>query len=43
MDKMIVQGGNTRLSGEVVIEGAKNVVLPLLSSDYLGLGKVKQP
>ena len=25
MDKIIVQGGNTRLSGEVVIEGAKTV------------------
>ena len=28
MDKIIVKGGNTRLSGEVVIEGAKNAVLP---------------
>ena len=32
MDKIIVQGGNTRLSGEVVIEGAKNAVLPLLAA-----------
>ena len=39
MDKIIVQGGNTRLSGEVVIEGAKNAVLPLLAGDYLGLGR----
>lgn len=39
MDKIIVKGGNTRLSGEVVIEGAKNAVLPLLSGNYLGLGR----
>ena len=32
MDKIIVKGGNTRLSGEVVIEGAKNAVLPLLAA-----------
>ena len=25
MDKIIVKGGNTRLSGEVVIEGAKTL------------------
>ncbi len=35
MDKIIVQGGNTRLSGEVVIEGAKNAVLPLLAAAIL--------
>ena len=35
MDKIIVQGGNTRLSGEVVIEGAKNAVLPLLAATIL--------
>ena len=42
MDKIIVQGGNTRLSGEVVIEGAKNAVLPLLAATILAQ-KVKQP
>lgn len=35
MDKIIVQGGNTRLSGEVVIEDAKNAVLPLLAATIL--------
>ena len=35
MDKIIVKGGNTRLSGEVVIEGAKNAVLPLLAATIL--------
>ena len=35
MDKIIVKGGNTRLSGEVVIEGAKNSVLPLLAATIL--------
>lgn len=35
MDKIIVEGGNTRLQGEVVIEGAKNAVLPLLAATIL--------
>ena len=35
MDKIIVRGGNTRLVGEVTIEGAKNAVLPLLAATVL--------
>lgn len=35
MDKIIVKGGNTRLQGEVEIEGAKNAVLPLLAATLL--------
>lgn len=35
MDKIIVEGGQTRLQGEVVIEGAKNAVLPLLAASVL--------
>ncbi|MGT2906427.1 UDP-N-acetylglucosamine 1-carboxyvinyltransferase [Streptococcus dentiloxodontae] len=35
MDNIIVEGGQTRLSGEVVIEGAKNAVLPLLAATIL--------
>lgn len=35
MDKIIVEGGNTRLTGEVIIEGAKNAVLPLLAATIL--------
>ena len=35
MDKIIVKGGNTRLSGTVEIEGAKNAVLPLLAATLL--------
>ncbi|MCU9533882.1 UDP-N-acetylglucosamine 1-carboxyvinyltransferase [Streptococcus sp. CSL10205-OR2] len=35
MDKIIIEGGNTRLKGEVVIEGAKNAVLPLLAATIL--------
>ena len=42
MDKIIVQGGNTRLSGEVVIEGAKNAVL-LCWRRLSWPQKVKQP
>ena len=35
MDKIIIEGGKTRLEGEVVIEGAKNAVLPLLAATIL--------
>ncbi|AXQ78373.1 UDP-N-acetylglucosamine 1-carboxyvinyltransferase [Streptococcus chenjunshii] len=35
MDKIIIEGGDTRLEGEVVIEGAKNAVLPLLAATIL--------
>lgn len=35
MDKIIIEGGNTRLSGQVTIEGAKNAVLPLLAATIL--------
>lgn len=35
MDKIIVRGGKTRLEGQVVIEGAKNAVLPLLAATIL--------
>lgn len=35
MDKIIIEGGQTRLDGEVVIEGAKNAVLPLLAATIL--------
>lgn len=35
MDQIIIEGGNTRLEGEVVIEGAKNAVLPLLAATIL--------
>lgn len=35
MDKIIIEGGHTRLAGEVVIEGAKNAVLPLLAATIL--------
>lgn len=35
LDKIIVEGGNTILQGEVVIEGAKNAVLPLLAATIL--------
>ncbi|KXT76415.1 UDP-N-acetylglucosamine 1-carboxyvinyltransferase [Streptococcus sp. DD10] len=35
MDKIIINGGNTRLVGEVQIEGAKNAVLPLLAATVL--------
>ncbi|MCC9902594.1 UDP-N-acetylglucosamine 1-carboxyvinyltransferase [Streptococcus agalactiae] len=35
MDKIIVEGGQTRLQGQVVIEGAKNAVLPLLAATIL--------
>ena len=35
MDKIIIEGGNTRLQGEVTIEGAKNAVLPLLAATIL--------
>ncbi|MGT2925733.1 UDP-N-acetylglucosamine 1-carboxyvinyltransferase [Streptococcus cuniculipharyngis] len=35
MDKIIIEGGQTRLSGEVKIEGAKNAVLPLLAATIL--------
>lgn len=35
MDKIIIEGGQTRLEGEVVIEGAKNAVLPLLAATIL--------
>ncbi|MGT2623700.1 UDP-N-acetylglucosamine 1-carboxyvinyltransferase [Streptococcus thoraltensis] len=35
MDKIIIEGGQTRLQGEVTIEGAKNAVLPLLAATIL--------
>lgn len=35
MEKIIVDGGQTRLEGEVAIEGAKNAVLPLLAATIL--------
>lgn len=35
LDKIIIEGGQTRLKGEVVIEGAKNAVLPLLAATVL--------
>ncbi|EHI75034.1 UDP-N-acetylglucosamine 1-carboxyvinyltransferase [Streptococcus criceti] len=35
MDRIIVKGGQTRLQGEVTIEGAKNAVLPLLAATIL--------
>ncbi|MFC5631174.1 MULTISPECIES: UDP-N-acetylglucosamine 1-carboxyvinyltransferase [Streptococcus] len=35
MDKIIIEGGKTRLKGEVTIEGAKNAVLPLLAATIL--------
>ena len=35
MDRIIIEGGNTQLKGEVVIEGAKNAVLPLLAAAIL--------
>lgn len=35
LDKIIIEGGNTRLEGEVIIEGAKNAVLPLLAATIL--------
>lgn len=35
MDKILIDGGNTRLVGEVKIEGAKNAVLPLLAATIL--------
>ena len=35
MDTIIVRGGQTRLTGEVTIEGAKNAVLPLLAATIL--------
>jgi UDP-N-acetylglucosamine 1-carboxyvinyltransferase len=46
MDKLLIEGGN-RLSGEIVISGAKNAALPilcagLLTSDSLRLSNVPQ-
>lgn len=35
MDKIVIEGGQTRLKGEVVVEGAKNAVLPLLAATIL--------
>lgn len=35
MDKIVIEGGQTRLQGEVVVEGAKNAVLPLLATTIL--------
>lgn len=35
MDKIVIEGGQTRLQGEVVVEGAKNAVLPLLAATTL--------
>lgn len=35
VDNIIIEGGQTRLQGEVIIEGAKNAVLPLLAASVL--------
>lgn len=35
MEEIIIRGGNTRLTGQVTIEGAKNAVLPLLAATIL--------
>ncbi|MFU2164742.1 UDP-N-acetylglucosamine 1-carboxyvinyltransferase [Streptococcus pluranimalium] len=35
MDHIIIEGGQTRLQGDVIIEGAKNAVLPLLAATIL--------
>ncbi|TWT12290.1 UDP-N-acetylglucosamine 1-carboxyvinyltransferase [Streptococcus sp. sy004] len=35
MDTIIIEGGSTRLKGQVTIEGAKNAVLPLLAATIL--------
>lgn len=35
MERIIIDGGHTRLQGEVAIEGAKNAVLPLLAATIL--------
>ncbi|MFC2401395.1 MAG: UDP-N-acetylglucosamine 1-carboxyvinyltransferase [Streptococcus sobrinus] len=35
MDRIIVKGGQTRLQGQVTVEGAKNAVLPLLAATIL--------
>ncbi|MCK1203605.1 UDP-N-acetylglucosamine 1-carboxyvinyltransferase [Streptococcus uberis] len=35
MDKIVIEGGQIRLQGEVVVEGAKNAVLPLLAATIL--------
>lgn len=35
MDKIVIEGGQTRLQGEVAVEGAKNAVLPLLAATIL--------
>ncbi|MGT2949303.1 UDP-N-acetylglucosamine 1-carboxyvinyltransferase [Streptococcus devriesei] len=35
MDKIIIEGGKTQLKGDVIIEGAKNAVLPLLAAAIL--------
>lgn len=35
MDQIIVRGGQTRLTGQVAVEGAKNAVLPLLAATIL--------
>lgn len=35
MDKIVIEGGQTQLKGEVIIEGAKNAVLPLLAAAIL--------
>ena len=35
MDKIIINGGQTKLEGQVEIEGAKNAVLPLLAATIL--------
>ncbi|MGT2665725.1 UDP-N-acetylglucosamine 1-carboxyvinyltransferase [Streptococcus rifensis] len=35
MEQIIINGGDTRLTGEVTIEGAKNAVLPILAATIL--------
>lgn len=35
VDKIVIEGGQTRLQGEVVVEGAKNAVLPLVAATIL--------
>ena len=38
MDKFVINGGN-KLKGEVVISGAKNAILPIMTAALLAKGK----
>jgi len=38
MSKMIIAGGSPKLKGEVLIEGSKNAVLPILAATLLNGG-----